>query len=118
MGGINMSKTLTKVLNDEYKGQWSSFPNATDTLEDYGNIPWRVENPPSESDLKSKGVFETSVERQAAYDAQAYSRNRKAEYPIWSEQLNKIYDDGVTKWKAEMVDPIKAKWPKDNSGPV
>ena len=27
-------------------------------------------------------------------------------------------DDGLTKWKSEMVDPVKAKWPKDNSGPV
>ena len=55
---------------------------------------------------------------QAEYDAQAYARNRKAEYPDWGTQLNKIYDDGITKWKSEMVDPVKAKWPKDNSGPI
>jgi len=54
---------------------------------------------------------------QYAHDALAYSRNRKSEYPDWGTQLNKIYDDGVTKWKSEMVDPVKAKWPKDNSGP-
>jgi hypothetical protein len=41
-----------------------------------------------------------------------YSRKRRAEYPDWGTQLNKIYDDGLTKWKAEMVDPIKAKYPK------
>ena len=58
------------------------------------------------------------IRLQAEYDAQAYARNRQAEYPDWGSQLNKIYDDGVTKWKSEMVDPIKAKWPKDNSGPV
>ena len=58
------------------------------------------------------------VELLAEYDAQEYARNRQAEYPDWGSQLNKIYDDGVTKWKSEMVDPIKAKWPKDNSGPV
>jgi hypothetical protein len=112
MGGISMSKTLSRVLIDEYDGQWSSFPNATDTLEDYGNISWRVENPPSESDLKSKGVFETSVERQVAYDAQKYARNRKAEYPDMGTQFNKIYDDGIDAWKTDMVDPIKAKYPK------
>ena len=55
---------------------------------------------------------------QAEYDALAWKRSRQAEYPDWGSQLNKIYDDGVTKWKSEMVDPIKAKWPKDNSGPV
>ena len=61
----------------------------------------------------------TEVDRlEAEYNTQAYSRNRSKEYPDWSVQLNKIYDDGVTKWKSEMVDPVKAKWPKDNSGPV
>ncbi len=53
-----------------------------------------------------------------AYNDLAYSRARQAEYPDWGSQLNKIYDDGVTKWKSEMVDPVKAKWPKDNSGPI
>ena len=117
MGG-NVSTTLTKVLNNEYDGQWSCFPNITDTLEDYESIIWLVETPPSKSDLKSKGVFETSVERQSEQDAQAYARKRQAEYPDMGTQLNKIYDDGVTKWKSEMVDPVKAKWPKDNSGPI
>ena len=55
---------------------------------------------------------------QAAHDAQAYARNRQEDYPNWGAQLDKIYDDGLTKWKSEMVDPVKAKWPKDNSGPV
>ena len=58
------------------------------------------------------------VELEAEWTAQAYARNRKIDYPDMGTQLNKIYDDGVTKWKSEMVDPIKAKWPKDNSGPV
>ena len=52
------------------------------------------------------------------YDAQEYARKRQAEYPDTGTQFNKIYDDGLTKWKSEMVDPIKTKWPKDNSGPV
>ena len=47
-----------------------------------------------------------------------YKENRRREYPDMGTQLNKIYDDGITKWKSEMVDPVKAKWPKDNSGPV
>ena len=45
------------------------------------------------------------------------ARERQREYPDWRTQLNKIYDDGIDKWKTEMVDPVKAKWPKDNSGP-
>jgi hypothetical protein len=55
----------------------------------------------------------TEVDRlESEYNALAYSRNRQAEYPDWGSQLNKIYDDGLTKWKSEMVDPIKAKYPK------
>ena len=70
------------------------------------------QTPPTQSAIDTK-----LAELQAEYDAQAYSRNRQAEYPDMGSQLNKIYDDGLTKWKSEMVDPIKAKWPKDNSGP-
>jgi hypothetical protein len=57
------------------------------------------------------------VKLRAEWTAQEYARNRQAEYPDWGVQLNKIYDDGLTKWKSETVDPVKAKWPKDNSGP-
>jgi hypothetical protein len=49
---------------------------------------------------------------QAEYDANQYQRDRASEYPSWQQQLEKIYDDGVDAWKTEMVDPIKAKYPK------
>jgi len=66
----------------------------------------------------TQAEIDTEVIRlQAEFDALAYSRARQAEYPDWGTQLNKIYDDGLTKWKSETVDPVKAKWPKDNSGP-
>tara|TARA_R100001377_G_C3194061_1_gene111793 strand:- start:97 stop:417 length:321 start_codon:yes stop_codon:yes gene_type:complete len=54
----------------------------------------------------------------AEFNKHAYIRKRTDEYPDMGIQLNKIYDDGLTKWKSEMIDPIKTKWPKDNSGPV
>jgi len=60
-----------------------------------------------------ESAITTEITRlQAEYDALEYSRNRKAEYPDWSVQLEKIYDDGIDKWKTEMVDPVKAKYPK------
>ena len=79
-----------------------------------GNIIYHDgQTPPSDS------AIATELTRlKAEYDAQAYARNRQDDYPHWSTQLDKIYDDGLTKWKSEMVDPVKAKWPKDNSGPV
>ena len=75
---------------------------------------------PDDSDDKIPTLAEMEakvVELRKDYDAKKYARNRQMEYPDWGTQLNKIYDDGVDKWKSEMVDPVKAKWPKDNSGP-
>ena len=85
--------------------------------EAYSGLEWSDDVP--EKDRPTEAEINAELVRlQTEYDAQAYARNRKADYPDWGTQLNKIYDDGVTKWKSEMVDPIKAKWPKDNSGPV
>ena len=88
-------------------------PTSEVSATDIDNITWHVGTPTSKADL------EAEVSRiETEYDAQAYARNRQSDYPDWGTQLNKIYDDGITKWKSEMVDPVKAKWPKDNSGPV
>ena len=39
-------------------------------------------------------------------------KNRAAAYPDWSLQLEKIYDDGIDAWKTDMIDPVKAAFPK------
>jgi hypothetical protein len=91
-------------------------PDAQVTVhgEDYDTIDWNAGTAViSKADIDAK-----IVDLEAEWTTQEYARNRQAEYPDWGSQLNKIYDDGVTKWKSEMVDPVKAKWPKDNSGPV
>ena len=75
---------------------------------------------PDDSDDKIPTLAEIEakvVELRKDYDAKKYARQRKEDYPNWAVQLEKIYDDGVDKWKSEMVDPVKTKWPKDNSGP-
>ena len=95
----------TQALGALIKGNWSLVDGKINLLDG--------QTMPEESAIEAK-----MVELEAEYDALAYSRARQAEYPDWGTQLNKIYDDGLTKWKTEMVDPVKAKWPKDNSGPV
>ena len=59
------------------------------------------------------------IRLQTEYDAQAYARNRKEEYNAL-DQFEMQYDDkknSTTTWD-DAIDAIKAKWPKDNSGPV
>jgi len=46
------------------------------------------------------------------YAAVKYQYDRKAEYPDWGTQLDYIYHNGIEKWKTDIVDPIKKKYPK------
>ena len=55
------------------------------------------------------------AELQADYDAKEYQRKRAAEYPSIGDQLDYIYHNGIDAWKSDMIDPIKNKYPKDNS---
>ena len=69
---------------------------------------------PTLAEMNAK-VAELRIE----YDAQEYARNRKAEYNALN-QLELISDDDVngTTTHKDAIAAIKAKWPKDNSGPV
>tara|TARA_B100001094_G_C18121389_1_gene767052 strand:+ start:300 stop:587 length:288 start_codon:yes stop_codon:yes gene_type:complete len=41
-----------------------------------------------------------------------YKNKRLEEYPDHSSQLDYIYHNGIEKWKTDIVDPIKNKYPK------
>ena len=62
--------------------------------------------------LDEAKVQTETLRLQAEYDAQAYARSRQAEYPPWDEQLDHIYHNGIASWKANMVKPVKDKYPK------
>ena len=47
-----------------------------------------------------------------ALDNLAYQEKRAKEYPDWGTQLDYIYHNGIDKWKTDIVDPVKAKYPK------
>ena len=109
-----IEKRLKDFVTDAIK---SIYPLATPSFmtgDTYASLKWKSEDltKPTEDE------WNTALAKvQSDWEAQEYARNRQADYPDIGSQLNKIYDDGVTKWKSEMVDPVKAKWPKDNSGP-
>ena len=95
------------------------YPNAESHTHRYETNEDRVKDSDGNLIVIDDALVQAALDKlQAEYVAQDYVRNRQNDYPDWSIQLNKIYDDGLTKWKSEMVDPVKAKWPKDNSGPV
>ena len=45
-------------------------------------------------------------------DKLEYKYQRELEYPDWKSQLDYIYHNGIDKWKTDIVDPVKAKYPK------
>ena len=45
-------------------------------------------------------------------DKLMYKEQRAMAYPDWNTQLDYIYHNGIDKWKTDMVDPIKKKYPK------
>ena len=62
---------------------------------------------PDASEINAK-----QIELQAEWDSQEYARKRKEEYPEWDFQLDYIFHNGLEKWKSEIVEPIKDKYPK------
>jgi hypothetical protein len=93
--GKAMAKLIPRGNNFTVKG------------DDWSTMEWDENNPDS---CPTEAEVATLAEELRVVDL--YAIPRRKEYPDWGTQLNKIYDDGLTKWKSEMVDPIKAKYPK------
>ena len=45
-------------------------------------------------------------------DKLLYQYDRQKAYPDIGTQLDYIYHNGLDKWKTDIVDPVKAKYPK------
>ena len=71
----------------------------------------------------STGVFDANNNKvtvdQSKIDAarvelnkENYKSQREKEYPNLGIQLDYIYHNGLDKWKTDIVDPVKAKYPK------
>ena len=66
----------------------------------------------TEVTIVQSAVDAARVTLDAEYSAVKYKDDRKAEYPDWGTQLDYIYHNGIEKWKTDIVDPVKAKYPK------
>jgi|TARA_Y100000310_G_scaffold209489_1_gene210152 hypothetical protein len=77
--------------------------------EDINQITWVDGNP---TNITNEQILEKQAELQTEYDAQDYARNREKEYPKIGDQLDYIYHNGITKWKTDMITPVKEKYQK------
>jgi hypothetical protein len=88
------------LLNLAPGAEWSIGPEGITWLDKEISKPSQVE-------------IDAEVSRlQAEFDSLAYARSRKDEYPDFAEQLDYIYHNGITKWKSDMIKPVKDKYPK------
>ena len=92
-----------------HNGPWYGWSDPGNKI--YANLIIKdaSKDKPTESELTTK-----LAELQAAYDAEAYKRNREAEYPSVQEQLDMLYHDQVdstTTFKTA-IKTVKDKYPK------
>ena len=76
----------------------------------YANINWvdEEQTKPTESEVDTK-----VAELQAVYDAQAYARSRKPEYPQIGDQLDSLFHAGVfPDDMTAILQAVKDKYPK------
>ena len=62
--------------------------------------------------LEQSKIDEARTTLDAEYVLVKYKDDRRREYPDWQTQLDYIYHNGIDKWKTDVVDPIKTKYPK------
>ncbi len=95
-------------MTDKIKAIVALNPNANVTVRGE-EVEWIDGNP---TNITDEQISAKQIELQTEYDAQDYARKRKLEYPNIGDQLDYIYHNGLTKWKADMITPVKEKYPK------
>ena len=63
-------------------------------------------------DKDGKAITVDKAAVDAEYAKQEYVENRETAYPTLESQLDYIYHNGIDKWKTDIVDPVKTKYPK------
>ena len=94
-----MSSRYVQAVDNLCGGRWFTIHGD----DKYENITWTGSKKPTKTEVDAE------VARLATLQ---YQDDRKAEYPDWGTQLDYIYHNGIDKWKTDIVDPIKQKYPK------
>ena len=91
---------------------YSLVGNTTAFHYDNGIIEWDTAEEKTNIPQPTKSEIQTELQRlQSEYDSNQYQRDRAEAYPEISDQLDKIYHDGIDAWKADMIKPVKDKYP-------
>ena len=100
---------IAEAIIEIRKEQDGGYPKVKVNDEDINQITWYDDNP---TNITNEQIVAKQAELQTAYDVKQYQRDRNKEYPLIEDQLDYIYHNGVTKWKTDMITPVKEKYPK------
>jgi len=86
---------------------YPSIVTLDESFQTYG-----LDNDGNKVTFDQSNVDAARVTLDAEYALVKYKDDRKDKYPTWELQLDYIYHNGLDKWKTDIVDPVKAKYPK------
>jgi len=66
----------------------------------------------AEDEIERSVIVKKYNDMQEEWTRQEYARQRATEYPPMEDQLDYMYHNGFEKWKTDMIDPVKDKYPK------
>ena len=89
-----------------HKAVYMAHPELVSYNEDDGNYGWDKDGNKVALNLDLIAIKTAELEKLN------YQQDRLREYPDWGTQLDYIYHNGIDKWKTDIVDPVKAKYPK------
>ena len=64
----------------------------------------------TEEEVNEFHTFQANVKLKS--EANKYKYDRAVEYPSIQDQLDYIYHNSITKWKSDMIKPVKDAHPK------
>jgi len=92
----------------DHEAIYKAYPNVVRIADDIGVFDKDNQN----VTIEQSKIDTARTELDAEYAKVKYKEDRAREYPDWQTQFDYIYHNGIDKWKTDIVDPVKNKYPK------
>ena len=98
---------IEDYLVELHTGQWFGWSDSKNKV--YANL---IIHDASKDKPTEQECTDGLAKMQSDFDALAYQRNRRSEYPSIVDQLDDIYHNGIDGWKST-IKAVKDKYPKE-----
>ena len=92
----------------DHEAIYKAYPNVVRIADDIGVFDKDNQN----VTIEQSKIDTARTELDAEYAKVKYKEDRAREYPDWQTQFDYIYHNGNDKWKTDIINPIKTKYPK------